>query len=240
MNSPRFFRGRIVLQADAGLDYVVLLADGRIVRRLHESVEAWVDDIGKSGAFLGDRDGSAVNSVIEHACLDVGEFFAEAAPQIAILVVDRIRIVAALVPLSLVRIEPDCIDGFVEEHSEADVVDIGECNVFGLGGAVFTAVPDVRTARSHHFVVLERLARTVVCDELDAVAGGCPARDVSNLLVCKIAHRVDNGPEHSIVILKSGQDSGGAILSDGVGKLKVAIAHTFRMRVGHAAVVVAV
>ena len=83
---------------------------------LQEAVKTGVENLTQPRAFSVNRNGSASNRMIKHACLDVGELCAKVAPHFAIVIGYHIRVFSTLVPLCLVRIKPNCIDFAIQQH----------------------------------------------------------------------------------------------------------------------------
>ena len=216
---------------------VILHADIVVRFGLHEGVEAGVEDLIESRALLGDGEGCAVKGVLDHAGVDVGKLGAEAAPQIAVPLAHDSGVVA-LVLIGEVSVDPKGLSRGVigEEHRESNVVGVIEsehacCAVIG------NAVPHVSIRGAAHGVAFEHVASAVVGDELEAVRGGSPAGDVSDLEAIKVVVSVKLG--EAVGVETHQKTSWLVALEDTIGEIEEPGALAGGMGVGHAAVEVA-
>lgn len=214
----------------------VFLADFVVLVRLHELVEAGVEDLSEARAFLGESESGAVDSVLEHARVDVGKLGTEAAPYVAVPFVDAGRVVA-FVLVGHVSVDPNSVDVFREQHGESNVVGVFEGEVFGEVTTVVLVARLVGCRRAFHGPAIELLAGAVVKDESESVSGGSPASDIDNFDPIQIA---GGGNRRRAVAVETHQKTSGLVdVEDSVRKFQESVALPSSVRVGHAAVEVA-
>ena len=174
--------------------------------------------------------------MLDHTGLDVGKLGAEAAPQIAVPFGHDTG-VGALVFAGEVGVDENSFSlGVIgEEHRESNVVGVSEsdrlcCAVIG------NAIPLVGSRGAAHGVAIEDVASAFVGDELEAVRGGSPAGDVSDVDAIHVVVSVNLGE----AVDETHQNTSWLVaLEDTVGEIEEPVALAGGVGVGHAAVEVA-
>ena len=152
----------------------MFVTNSLVLLSFQKLLDAWVNDFRDAGSLFGKSKGSAVDGVTIKASMDIGEVRLETGPHIAVMFVLFFWIKGAVIMVSLITIEPNCISLAVQKHGQGNIVSIGECLLLR-----FTLVTILW---SEHLESKEItvFSGTSVFNEIETVACWSPTFDVNN------------------------------------------------------------